>query len=149
MKTLRPSEQNQVFRASEVWIRFEGLNVWGLSDLLQEAPGWFGTGDVGVVGVVVGGAAEVTLDAAVMQGDLVVSCFITAPRHTLNTVTLHLWHTEGGTKKWWDPKVTRGGQRSVWPYNLKWRKTVLCINHKQAIIRVCLTCYRGRPRQWW
>lgn len=78
---------------------FWRLNVWGLSDLLQEAPGWFGTGDVGVVGVVVGGAAEVTLDAAVMQGDLVVSCFITAPRHTLNTVTLHLWHTEGGNKE--------------------------------------------------
>ncbi len=37
---------------------------------------------------------EVALAAAVMQGDRVISCPITAACHTLNTGPLHLQHTE-------------------------------------------------------
>lgn len=56
-------------------------------------------GDVGVVGVAVGCGVEVTLAAAVMQGDLLVSCLITAARHTLNTGPLQLRHTEERRKR--------------------------------------------------
>lgn len=63
-------------------------------DSLEEALCWCGVGDVGVVGVAVGRSVEVALAAAIMQGDPVISCLITAARHTLNPGALHLGHTE-------------------------------------------------------
>lgn len=63
------------------------------SNLLQEALGWLGMGDIGVGSVTVGWSVEVTLAAAVMQGDLVISCLVAAPCYTLNTGPLHFWHT--------------------------------------------------------
>lgn len=62
--------------------------------LLEEALGWRGVRDVGVVGVAVSWSMEVALAAAIMQGDPVISCLITAACHTLNTGALHLQHTE-------------------------------------------------------
>lgn len=58
--------------------------------LLQEALGRRGVGDVGVVGVAVSVCVEVALAAAIVQGDLVISCLVTASRHTLNAGALHL-----------------------------------------------------------
>lgn len=65
-----------------------------LSDSLEEAFGWLRVGDVGVEGVAVGRCVEVAVAVAIMQGYFMVSSFIMATCHTLNTGLLHLWHTE-------------------------------------------------------
>lgn len=56
-----------------------------VSDSLEEAFGWLGVGDVGVEGVAVGRCVEVALAVAVMQGYFMVSGFIMAACHALNT----------------------------------------------------------------
>ena len=66
---------------------------WRLN-LLEEALCWCGKGDIGVVGVTVGWSGKMSLAAAVMQGDLVVPCLITAACYTLKTGLLHLWRSE-------------------------------------------------------
>lgn len=51
-------------------------------------------GDTGVVGVAVGKSVEVTVAAAIVKGDLLVSSLITVARHTLNSGILHHLHPE-------------------------------------------------------
>lgn len=50
--------------------------------------------DVWIVGVAVIRGVEATLAAAIMQGDLVLSCLVAAACHTLNTRDLHLGQAE-------------------------------------------------------
>lgn len=59
------------------------------SDLLQEALGWPGAADAGVVCVVVEGCVEVPRGAAIMQCNPEPSCLTAAAGQTLNTGGLH------------------------------------------------------------